>query len=315
MEKEILEVMGGGSEVVHYERPGLPLYIRTTELSRFEKGKAPCHWHDDVEWIHILKGAMNYSVNGRKVALKEGDSLMVNGRQMHYGWAEGKQDCRFICMLFHPSLLGGNELLVREYVLPVLENPELEYCYFNRDQSGGQETGNILRRAAELKREKRLDYEIETVGLIYLLWSRICSEKAVGTKAVSEGEKADLEAQKNMVSFICRYYGEPISLKDIAAAGHVSRSKCCRIFSRYANQSPVEFLNAYRLKAGREMLRRTQKSVTEIATDCGFNHLSYFSKQFRKCFGCTPREYRRLTEIYQKTDAFSDTVCYNQVRQ
>ena len=34
-------------------------------------------------------------------------------------------------------------------------------------------------------------------------------------------------------------------------------------------------------------------SVTEAATVCGFGHLSYFSKLFRECFGCTPTEYRR----------------------
>ena len=103
---------------------------------------------------------------------------------------------------------------------------------------------------------------------------------------------SDLEIQKNMVSFIYQHYVEQISLNEIASSGNVSRSKCCLIFKHYLQQSPVDFLNTFRLKTSCNLLRNTEKSITEIAFSCGFNHLSYFSKLFIKNFGCTPREYR-----------------------
>ena len=256
MGKQDLEVMGGSAEVVHYERQELPLYIRTADLEQFTGRRAAGHWHDDLEWVHILNGTMNYSVNGRKLPLKAGDSLLVNGRQMHYGY--GEEHCRFLCILFHPSLFGDNKTLRQEYIRPVLEDPGLEFLYFDGEKEEGRETGNVLRRMAELK---------------------------------EAGE---------MVSFICRHYGEPLSLEAIAAAGHVSRSKCCQIFRKYVGQSPVEFLNAYRLKVGRDLLGSTERSVTEIATACGFSHLSYFSKQFAAVYGCTPREYRKESKNCKK---------------
>lgn len=43
MEKQDLEIMGGNSEVVHYERQGLPLYIRTADLEQFTGKRAACH--------------------------------------------------------------------------------------------------------------------------------------------------------------------------------------------------------------------------------------------------------------------------------
>ena len=103
---------------------------------------------------------------------------------------------------------------------------------------------------------------------------------------------SDLEIQKNMVSFIYQHYAEKISLDEIAASGNVSRSKCCLIFKQYLQQSPMDFLNTYRLKTSCSLLRNTEKNITKIAFSCGFNHLSYFSKLFIKNFGCTPREYR-----------------------
>lgn len=51
-------------------------------------------------------------------------------------------------------------------------------------------------------------------------------------------------------------------------------------------------MNTYRLEVSAYLLRNTDKSITQIAVDCGFNHLSYFSQQFIRHFKCTPREYR-----------------------
>ena len=298
MEKQDLEIMGGNSEVVHYERQGLPLYIRTADLEQFTGKRAACHWHDDLEWIHILDGTMNYSVNGRKLPLKVGDSLLVNGRQMHYGYGEG--GCRFLCILFHPSLFGDNQVLRQEYIRPVLENPAREYLYFDGEEEEGRKTGKALRRMAEFKEAGEMAYEMDVIGWMCLLWAEILRKTDVGGGVCPAGEREDRAAQKEMVSFICRHYGEPLSLEAIAAAGHVSRSKCCQIFRKYVGQSPVEFLNAYRLKVGRNLLRDTERNVTEIATVCGFSHLSYFSRQFAAAYGRTPREYRRGAKKCEK---------------
>ncbi len=298
MEKQDLEIMGGNLEVVHYERQGLPLYIRTADLEQFTGKRAACHWHDDLEWIHILDGTMNYSVNGRKLPLKVGDSLLVNGRQMHYGYGEG--GCRFLCILFHPSLFGDNQVLRQEYVRPVLENPALEYLYFDGEEEEGRKTGKALRRMAEFKEAGEMAYEMDVIGWMCLLWAEILRKTDVGGGVCPAGERENRAAQKEMVSFICRHYGEPLSLEAIAAAGHVSRSKCCQIFRKYVGQSPVEFLNAYRLKVGRNLLRDTERNVTEIATVCGFSHLSYFSRQFAAAYGRTPREYRRGAKKCEK---------------
>ncbi len=104
----------------------------------------------------------------------------------------------------------------------------------------------------------------------------------------------DLKLQRDMVSYICQHYTERITLADIAAAGNVSRSKCCAIFKYYLQQSPVDFLNHYRLEVSRSLLKKQELNVTQVAVACGFNHLSYYSKLFCRSYGCTPSEYRRM---------------------
>jgi len=67
-----------------------------------------------------------------------------------------------------------------------------------------------------------------------------------GNTAVSQDP--DLLIQRDMVSYIYSHYSESINLEEIAAAGKVCRNKCCQIFRRYLCQSPIDFLNHYRLE-------------------------------------------------------------------
>ena len=61
-------------------------------------------------------------------------------------------------------------------------------------------------------------------------------------------------------------------------------------------------MEALKQAIARDLLRRTGKSVTEIAALSGFNNLSYFGKLFRRRFGCSPSEYRRAVERSRAAD-------------
>ena len=297
MKTVAIDLMQDFSEIVHYEHTGIPLYIRAADLSAYPGMSAPCHWHDDIEWVYMISGKMCYYINGKSVLLNEKDSLMVNARQMHYGYSYKEQDCRFLCILFHPSLLGGNKALLQKYVTPVIENADCEYLHFSSKQARGQEIAEYLEQIRCLKEGAANAYEMQAIAVIFQLWSSLlqCGEFVIrDSKSDRNGE---LEIQKNMVSFIYQHYAEQISLNDIAASGNVSRSKCRHILKHYLQQSPVDFLNTLRLKTSCSLLRNTDKSITEIAFICGFNHLSYFSKLFIRSFGCTPREYRNSKNI------------------
>ncbi len=289
----VIERMQDFSEIIPYEQKEIPLYIRTAHLSDYPSMSAPCHWHEDLEWILILEGSMYYDINGKRLLLQEHDALMVNARQMHFGSSNQKKDCRFACVLFHPSLFCSNPALLQHYVTPVLKNCGLEYLHFCLKQELGRETEKILSEIVSLKERAPFGYELEAAAWMQLLWSRLWQAGILASGQDRQEMPDDLKIQKDMVSFLYAHYAEKITLDDIAAAGNVSRSKCCRIFKNYLQQSPVDFLNACRLKVSCRLLDTTDQTVTEIALACGFNHLSYFSKSFCAAYGCTPREYRR----------------------
>ena len=58
----------------------------------------------------------------------------------------------------------------------------------------------------------------------------------------------------------------------------------------------MRYLNEYRLERAAELLHHEDKTVTEIAFECGFNDLSYFIKSFRRQYELSPSVYRNQSE-------------------
>lgn len=152
MNDPITKVMQDASEIVRYDEVGIPLYIREGLLSSYPDHRALCHWHEDIEWVQIRSGQMNYYINGKRVLLNAGEAIIVNSRQMHYGYSENGQECDFICILCHPKILTANSVLYQSYITPVLSNPSLEYLHLKPENPEDTEALQTLPEILRLKK-------------------------------------------------------------------------------------------------------------------------------------------------------------------
>lgn len=141
--------------------------------------------------------------------------------------------------------------------------------------------------------EKKVDaYEFDMVAGAYKLMSAII--KRLNCKGVERiGVSPWTDTLHRMIGFIQSNYKNTISLEEIAAAGNVSRSQCCKIFKGIMNKSPNDYLTEYRINKSIDLILGTDMKMTEIAYECGFNGSSYFAEIFKKMMGESPREYRK----------------------
>lgn len=290
-----MKVLSDSSECIRYDNDGIPFALQYRMLSQFANKKAICHWHDDLELIYILDGEMSYKVNDKELLLTKGQCIVVNSHQMHYGYAHRNRECRFVCVLFHPDLLKANLYMYQTLVEPVINSPSVMYWYFPEKQPWFDfiltPLSNLCVNSRSVDLLTSNLYQI--TGLFHILWNILYENTAPEQYAFPICEDPNLLLQKSMISFVYTHYAENIELKDIAAAGNISPSKCCKLFQKYHQESPVSFLNSYRMEISRGLLRNTSYSITQIALSCGYNHLSYYSKMFMKRYGCTPNAYRK----------------------
>ncbi|MER2024097.1 MAG: AraC family transcriptional regulator [Eubacteriales bacterium] len=102
----------------------------------------------------------------------------------------------------------------------------------------------------------------------------------------------DAEIVRRAIAFIDSRYSYTISIEDVAHFVGVSRSTLFRMFIRYLEISPKEYLERYRIRKASALLRTTDLTVGSIATSVGYDNGLYFSKAFRRMTGQSPTECR-----------------------
>ena len=95
-----------------------------------------------------------------------------------------------------------------------------------------------------------------------------------------------------MMQYIHTNYPNKITLDDIAGSVSLSKSSVMSLFGKYLHTSPVNYLIEYRLECAAKLLTDTEKSVSAIAADTGFDNVGYFCRKFKSLFGMTPTEFR-----------------------
>ena len=104
----------------------------------------------------------------------------------------------------------------------------------------------------------------------------------------------DVTGDRSKMEYIENNFSRKVMLEDIAAAAGISTRECTRCFSKLIGQSPVDYLNHYRIRQAAGMLIESDMSIGTIAETCGFVSDSYFGKMFKESMGCTPRDYRKV---------------------
>ncbi len=89
-----------------------------------------------------------------------------------------------------------------------------------------------------------------------------------------------------------RAFARPLDVPALARVAHVSPAHFSRQFSATFGETPHRYLQRRRVERAMELLRETDRQVTEICLDVGFNSLGTFSRTFREIVGEPPSAYR-----------------------
>ena len=252
------------------------------------------HWHEEIQIALVTEGEVLFRAEEQEIRLCAGQGFFVNSGVHHEAYPTERGDGVYICINFLPSLIYGqaDSVVRRDYVDPVL------YCDSLRsfpllDQPWHQEICGLLRELGEVEDAAEYGYEIRMTILLRQIWHLIVVNNREKIEQKSNVSFSDRQRMRALQTYIHKHYMEQIALADIAAAGHISRGECCRVFKRVEKRSPVQYLTRFRLEQSLKLLSSTELSVQEIARQVGFGTGSYFTEKFREEMQCTPTEYRR----------------------
>ncbi len=92
------------------------------------------------------------------------------------------------------------------------------------------------------------------------------------------------------------HFSEHLSLKEISGKSFLSERHFARLFQSVYRVSPFEYLIRYRLERACGLLHTTRFGLGEIAVQCGFGDKVSFSRHFRRVYGLTPGQFRKVDQ-------------------
>jgi AraC family transcriptional regulator len=95
-----------------------------------------------------------------------------------------------------------------------------------------------------------------------------------------------------VLEYINEHLHQDIKLADLAQLLDMSQFHFSHLFKQAIGTSPYQYLLQQRVERAKQLLKQKERSIMEIALDCGFNSHSHLSKQFRQLTGMTPKAYR-----------------------
>lgn len=274
--------------------PGFPY---TAIDCRFDGYSGPCvdwHWHATLEINVCASGALKTSTQRGEYIVREGDAVLVNANVLHRNEAfEGAPGVCVQTHMFDRSLVAAAELPQRRYVAPVVECTLLDALPLLRENAEHRAVLEALDRAFAAAGEEKDGYELEICGLLNRVWQGIYALALPVIGARQPLPRMETARLKRMLGFIRDHFAEDISPADIAASAGVCERECFRCFKQELGTTPLATLTDFRLRKAAELLRETDRSVSDIAAACGFANSSYFGKVFRRRMNLSPLAYRR----------------------
>lgn len=252
------------------------------------------HRHEFSE-IVIITGGTGVHITGEdSYELMTGDTFVIGGDRPHDYLNMDRLS--LINILFDPAELpmplGDLQSLSGYHALFTLEP-----AWRNRHKFTSRLQLSPADLAEALRLVNRLDHELTARRSGFQVMAISAMLELVTFLSRSYGETRNPTSQTlvrigETISQMHRNLACPITLNELVSMSGMSRTNFLRIFEAAVGMPPIRYLIQLRIDEASRLLRSTDRSITDIAFAVGFSDSNYFSRQFRKAHGQSPREYR-----------------------
>lgn len=248
--------------------------------------------NEDILFL-VTDGVLNMKVTDEDFSIHPGEILFIKAGDRHIGtepaatsfyWIHfHSEDCKEIDETALCDLVNGTENDTR-IILP-------QYCKINHMEN------HII-----LFNQLIYYYRDAPQNLInQYLASAILIEISNQFRSNMQNTPVGNRRFEEIVAYINATYRDEVSISDIADKFGYNAKYMARLFRKYLNMSPKDYLLALRLKVAELKLLDTTDTVATIAKNCGFSNEYYFMRLFKKKYGISPSTYRNAYSMQNIT--------------
>ncbi len=266
---------------MHTSYESLPIFTHPIRIRKFVDHRSVyrIHWHEEIELLYFTEGEGVVSCDLKEYAVKAGDIVFVNGKELHTGCLRGTKTvyyCIHVNTDFFHNLIG-NEYIIFQNIISDDECSGLLKNAIDEAQKEGFES---------LIAVKKIMYEFFALVGRYHISSVLSKDDYINNFK-------KLYVFNSIIEYIDRNFNEELNVNILAKQFYMSPSYFSHLFKKRVNKTVIEYINEIRISHAKSFLGREDMSIGEIASLVGFADINYFSRKFKAITGMTPSEYRR----------------------
>jgi len=265
------------------------------------------HTHNFYELNIVMSGNGKHFLNNSTFHITSGDIFIMPPNVSH-GYEFDSKKYSIFHLLFnkqffvkyetHLNNLAGYQILFN--IDPHIRRQDsLVNNFLHINITENYNLVRIFDELVLLRKEKKKNTESKKEYLTLYVIAKLC-EMIEEEKVAYSGNNRYLFDLLKSVEYIYSNFGSKIELETLYSISCMSRSSYLRYFKKIFNATPIDFIRDYRLRQAKSMLKHTNSSLTQIATDCGFCDSAHFSRLFKEKYQVSPSKYRTLLKSDSK---------------
>lgn len=248
------------------------------------------HLHDVFEMYYLKKGQRYYFIQGKTYYTQPGDLILINPYEFHGTMNVDNYSYERVLIHFRKSYLSSILSNIPDLdIYQPFRNGFRIIRFTPNEQSKVEILLSFMLGEFETNNpHKELHLKMLLLQLFLLiLRCPNCLRESPTTK-IPPQHQTILDA----LTYITSHYNEDLNLNFVAKKFCFSPCYFSRIFKQATGMLYIEYLNKIRINEAQKLLKKTNKSITEIAIEVGFNSLTNFGRVFKQISGCSPRQYK-----------------------
>lgn len=266
-----------------------------TSKAEQRKNNLRIHYHTLIEISLIVRGNGLYKTNNSVYPIKQGDIFFFRPNEAHCITDIENGGMELLNLHIAPYYLYTNfqNALNTNYIKILASNFPLISNKINDTLPSEQieEIKSLIMSIYREFKQKRNDYATlvnNYISAILILFSR-----AYKNVQFSNSEKQNYQKLLHSIKYIDTHYKEDITLENLAKKVAYSRCYFSSIFKKCMGMSIWDYISIKRIEEALTLIKTTDKNITDIALECGFNNPTNFNKLFKKYTNVTPKFFRQ----------------------
>ncbi|WP_182299542.1 helix-turn-helix transcriptional regulator [Cohnella cholangitidis] len=250
------------------------------------------HMHDWLEINVLLENRARFRLLNRDVTGEAGDVFVFRPYEPHYNLVqEPGKPIVWILVLFSPSIVKwiphGHKLLYPFYTDTVSPHIEKSSPYASAIHRAAIEAYEEEQRKAPGWETQQFMHFIDILIQIYRY--TLDRQAEMGNTAVDSEMIAVLE-------HLLQHMTEEMDIQVLIRLYGKGKTRFYNDFRSLMGVSPNRFIHRLRVQIAMHLLDTTDKPITSIGFECGYNSIHYFNKVFKEHRGISPSQYRSRKE-------------------